>query len=133
MNIFFADTFYFVALLNQKDQYHGKATRFRRGLTARLVTAELILIEVADRLARGKARLLVPSLFQDLRDANDCEVVAFSDVLFKEAMDLYGRHRDKDWTLTDCASFVVMRARQIDEALTGDHHFEQAGFIALLK
>jgi hypothetical protein len=40
---------------------------------------------------------------------------------------------DKDWSLTDCISFVVMEDENIKEALTADHHFEQAGFVALLK
>jgi predicted nucleic acid-binding protein len=40
---------------------------------------------------------------------------------------------DKDWSLTDCISFVVMNAESISEALTGDEHFEQAGFVALLR
>ncbi len=43
------------------------------------------------------------------------------------------QHTDKDWTLTDCISFVIMRERNVAEALTGDHHFEQAGFVAMLK
>jgi predicted nucleic acid-binding protein len=45
----------------------------------------------------------------------------------------YHRHNDKKWSLTDCTSFVVMREMGITEALTGDTHFEQAGFVALLK
>jgi uncharacterized protein len=40
--------------------------------------------------------------------------------------------RDKEWSLTDCISFVVMKERGLTEALTADHHFEQAGFKALL-
>ena len=46
---------------------------------------------------------------------------------------LYAERPDKDWSLTDCISFVVMRTMDITEALTGDRHFEQAGFTALLK
>ena len=46
---------------------------------------------------------------------------------------LYAERPDKDWSLTDCISFVVMRKMDITEALTGDRHFEQAGFTALLK
>jgi predicted nucleic acid-binding protein len=46
---------------------------------------------------------------------------------------LYDSRPDKQWSLTDCISFVVMQDRGIVEALTGDHHFEQAGFTALLK
>lgn len=38
------------------------------------------------------------------------------------------RHRDKDWQMTDCLSFAAMRQQHLREALTGDHHFEQAGF-----
>jgi uncharacterized protein len=46
---------------------------------------------------------------------------------------LYERRPDKSWSLTDCISFVVMQRDGISEALTGDHHFEQAGFVRLLK
>jgi predicted nucleic acid-binding protein len=46
--------------------------------------------------------------------------------------DLYRNRADKNWSLTDCISFVVMKRKGITEALTGDHHFEQAGFKALL-
>jgi predicted nucleic acid-binding protein len=46
---------------------------------------------------------------------------------------LYRGRPDKEWSLTDCISFVVMGERSLTEALTSDHHFEQAGFTALLK
>jgi hypothetical protein len=59
--------------------------------------------------------------------------VPASSGLFAQALDLYHQHRDKEWTLTDCTSFLVMRERDITGVLTGDHHFEQAGFTALLK
>lgn len=52
---------------------------------------------------------------------------------FDAGVELYRARPDKDWSLTDCISFVVMRERGITEALTGDRHFEQAGFKALLK
>ena len=50
----------------------------------------------------------------------------------KRALDQYERRPDKDWSLTDCLSFLLMEERGITEALTADHHFEQAGFRALL-
>ena len=53
--------------------------------------------------------------------------------LFDAGVELYVRRPDKAWSLTDCISFVVMREHGMNEALTGDRHFEQAGFIALLK
>jgi predicted nucleic acid-binding protein len=56
-----------------------------------------------------------------------------SSALLDQALELYHERDDKQWTLTDCTSFIIMRERSITEALTGDHHFEQAGFTALLK
>jgi predicted nucleic acid-binding protein len=53
--------------------------------------------------------------------------------LFERAIEFYGRRADKAWSLTDCVSFVVMADLGITDALTGDHHFEQASFRALLK
>ena len=52
---------------------------------------------------------------------------------FDRALELYRQRSDKDWTLTDCGSFVVMRERRLTAALTADRHFEQAGFTALLE
>jgi predicted nucleic acid-binding protein len=54
-------------------------------------------------------------------------------MLFDQGFELYARRLDKDWSLTDCISFVVMREHGLTHALTGDHHFEQAGFRILLK
>lgn len=44
-----------------------------------------------------------------------------------------GSRSDKDWSLTDCISFMIMTENAMKEALTGDRHFEQAGFVALLR
>ena len=67
------------------------------------------------------------------RDQHHERVLQFSRELLDRALDLYHQHADKGWTLTDCVSFVIMRERNVTEALTGDKHFEQAGFTALLK
>ncbi len=60
-------------------------------------------------------------------------IVRASDELFKAGVAFYAMRPNKDWSLTDCISFHVMRDRGIREALTGDHHFEQAGFKTLLR
>ena len=61
------------------------------------------------------------------------ELIVASDGLFRKGMELYNSRSDKDWSLTDCLSFVVMQEHGLNEALTADHHFEQAGFKALLS
>jgi predicted nucleic acid-binding protein len=68
-----------------------------------------------------------------LRQAPACEVVPTSREVVDRALELYHQHGDKEWTLTDCVSFVTMRERGMTDALTQDHHFEQAGFRALFK
>ena len=60
-------------------------------------------------------------------------IVPADETLVREGFALYRQRPDKDWSLTDCISFVVMQREHITEALTADHHFEQAGFVALLK
>lgn len=61
------------------------------------------------------------------------EVIPHSGELNAGALRLYADRSDKDWSLTDCLSFVVMRRRNVQEALTADHHFEQAGFRPVLS
>ncbi|MCP4699009.1 MAG: type II toxin-antitoxin system VapC family toxin [Gammaproteobacteria bacterium] len=60
-------------------------------------------------------------------------VVSVDTVLFHKALTLYRERGDKDWGLTDCISFVVMREQELTEAMTTDRHFVQAGFRALMR
>lgn len=68
-----------------------------------------------------------------LRGNVNTPVLPTSAELFDAGLALYPARPDKEWSLTDCTSFVVMQREGITEALTDDHHFEQAGFVALLK
>lgn len=60
-------------------------------------------------------------------------IVPASRQLVEDGIHLYRHRRDKNWSLTDCISFTVMEDEEIHDALTGDRHFEQAGFRILLK
>ena len=133
MNTVFADAFYFVARLNRHDQHHERVLKFSRGFRARLLTSDWVLMEVADALAASECRGRVREFILHLRGAAACEIVPASREVLDRALDLYHQHADKQWTLTDCVSFVIMRERNLTDALTGDRHFEQAGFAALLK
>lgn len=129
----FADTFYFIALLSPDDAAHQRAVEYSR-LIEKSVTTEWVLLELADGLANTDNR----HLFQETRDAlltdpSPAEVIPLDMTLHQRAIDLYTRRADKDWSLTDCVSFLVMQDRGLTEALTADRHFEQAGFVALLK
>ena len=56
-----------------------------------------------------------------------------SQELFDRGVALYGERADKEWSVTDCISFLVMHDFRVTEALTTDHHYAQAGFVVLLK
>jgi hypothetical protein len=70
---------------------------------------------------------------ETLRESHDVLIVAPTLELFERGVEMFRQRPDKEWSLTDCISFVVMRDENIVDALTGDRHFEQAGFRALLK
>jgi len=133
MSLVFADAFYFVARLNRRDQHHQRVVDFSRNFRARVLTTDWVLMEVADALAKSECRPRVRDFVLHLRQSPACEIVPASRDLFDRGAQLYHEHADKEWTLTDCVSFVIMRDRGLTDALTQDRHFEQAGFAALLK
>jgi predicted nucleic acid-binding protein len=129
----FADSFYFIALLQERDAAHERALRFARLNRHVVVTTRWALAEVADALSSPAWRAEAGALVESLQTRMGFVVLAGSDALFTRGLQLYRRRVDKEWSLTDCISFVVMSDQGISEALTGDHHFEQAGVSALLK
>lgn len=132
MNVLFADTFYYLALLNEDDAAHARAVAFSRACGGDTVTTAWVLTELADALAAPELRAAFLALLEQLQSNPHVSIVPASPELFGRGIDLYARRPDKQWSLTDCISFVVMEERGLTDALTGDHHFEQAGFRALL-
>jgi predicted nucleic acid-binding protein len=132
MKTVFADTYYFLALLNPRDEGHAKALAATASLNGLLLTTEYILVEIADALARPADRFRFLSLLATLQAAESTEVVPASSELLAKGIDLFRNRPDKDWPLTDCLTFVVMAERGVVEALTADEHFRQAGFIPAL-
>jgi predicted nucleic acid-binding protein len=133
MTTVFADSFYFFALANPNDLAHQRAVSFLRSFTGKLVTTGWVLTQLGDGWAKPTQRTFLVPLLSKLHANPNARIEPFSDHLFQEGVDLYNQRGDKEWSLTDCISFVVMHKEAISDALTGDHHFEQAGFLALLK
>ena len=133
MNTVFADAFYFVGLVNRADQHHTRIVAAARQLRDEVLTTEWILAEFADALAESSSRRLVPQFIRALEQDPKVRIFRADTDLFHRGLRLYEERPDKEWSLTDCLSFVVMEQENIREALTGDQHFEQAGFTALLK
>jgi uncharacterized protein len=132
MTPLFADTHYFLAIINPDDAYHHDAATFAGANDAPLVTTAWVLTEVADALAATTHRRLAWLLYQDLRQDESNIIVPATQRLFERGLRFYEARPDKSWSLTDCISFLVMRDHGIQEVLTGDRHFAQAGFTPLL-
>jgi predicted nucleic acid-binding protein len=128
----FADAFYYIALLNPADQFHSVAVEATRSLTQRLSTTIWVLMEVADALSAPAVRQRTHHFLERIAVDPNTTVIGDSNPWFARGLKLFGERPDKSWSLTDCISFEVMKARCIADALTGDHHFIQAGFRALL-
>jgi len=129
----FADTSYYMALFNQDEIAHERALEFSRQTALPVVLTDFILLELANALSRRESRRKFVELLSYLRSNPVCRIVPVSKPLFEAGLLLYAQRQDKDWSLTDCISFVVMKRLRLTEALTADRHFEQAGFKVLLK
>jgi uncharacterized protein len=133
MKAVFADTFYYLALVSERDAAHDRAVEVSRALRAATVTTAWVLTKVAAALAVPPQRAVFLTLLASLRQNPRVTLIPPTEELFARGLDLYTRRPDKEWSLTDCISFVVMQEAGLTEALTGDRHFEQAGFVALLR
>ena len=133
MKAVFADTAFFLALINSRDQHHARASELNATLESPLLTTAWVLLEFANALSASRSRVRFEPVLIRLRAEPNVEIVAPDADLFERGCQLYISRTDKEWSLTDCISFVVMTERVLSDALTADHHFEQAGFHALLK
>jgi len=129
----FADTSYLLALLNPDDELHDSGTALSAALNEVVVTTMWVLTELGDALHHGRNRETFARFLDALDGHEDFEVVPASPELFQRGVELFRARPDKEWSLTDCISFVVKDEKGLSEALTGDRHFEQAGFKPLLK
>lgn len=132
----FVDTSAWIALINPVDTLAIQAKQIMARLSQQkniLVTTEFVLLEVADALCKSNLRQKTYAYINGIRQIPDIqEIISFDQSLLDEGWNLYHQYSDKDWGLTDCISFVVMRREGITQAFTSDKHFEQAGFVKLM-
>lgn len=126
----FLDTSFAVALHSARDQNHAVARRLWEDLpaTTELVTTSFVVEETATFFNTRGFHDLAVRIGKDLLDSPVVRLVYVDEGLFLEAWDYFVRHEDKEYSLTDCVSFVLMGRLGLRSALTFDHHFSQAGF-----
>jgi predicted nucleic acid-binding protein len=132
MTAVFADTAFYVAAASPRDELHQGAVRFLAGYRGHTVTTEFVLAEVANFFTATAQRQAFADLVRGLRSSRRTQIVGASSDLFERGLKLFESRPDKQWSLIDCTSFVVMGDRGLTDALASDRHFTQAGFRALL-
>ena len=130
MNVVFADAGYFIANLDSRDPLHERARTVAAGLGLfSTVTTQMVIAEVRNYVSRGGdyLRSLAVQMIRNLQARPDVEIIPQTDAQFRAAVLRYAARPDQTWSLTDCASFLVMEERNITEALAYDRDLRAGG------
>ncbi len=135
MRRIFADSFYWVALINPRDQWRNRALEASRKLAGvSIFTTDEILTEVLNYFSESGI-FLRQTAVKNVRAIllnQSVEIVSCSHERILEAIDFYESRLDKGYSLTDCVSMLTMENLDVWEILTHDSHFEQENFTILL-
>ena len=132
----YLDAAYLIALGVPADEHHARAMELSAAIQAqraRVVTSRAVLLEVGSALSKGRHRAAAVRLLEAIQNARTVTIVPLTEEQARAGYSLFRDRLDKEWSWTDCISFLVMQERGIRQALTTDEHFEQAGFTALLR
>ena len=133
----FVDTWAWVALANEGDQWHETAEFLNRELILAeyiYITTNFILDECYTLIQARLNKQAAIKFGEEIRLSIETGIVKLahiSEEIEDEAWNLFKSHKDKNYSFTDCTSFVIMQRYRINEAFTGDIHFSQFGFTKL--
>lgn len=132
---FFVDSSFIYALLNHRDGFHNQAIEITGKLqdNDQFVLTDAIIFESCSLLSALRAREAIIDFLNDIAVSDQYLIIHTDTEMFYRAYDLFSTYKDKEWSLVDCLSFLVMQEQEIQYALTADHHFEQIGFVAALR
>ncbi len=132
----FVDSFAWIAAINKSDNYHKKSLKLFEELLKKQIkifTTNYIIVETINSLSKTEFRKTVIEFVSKLEKSPSVQIVEITKEIFNNAWTLYQQRMDKDWGITDCTSFEVMKMFSISKAFTNDKHFEQAGYELLIK
>jgi uncharacterized protein len=136
MKAVFADTFYWIALIDSNDGAHRQALALTTRLSdTPIVTTDEVLTECLTFFATVSAQLRRKAVIaaREILDDPGVQVRPQTRASFLSGMELYEARPDKGYSLIDCISMQTMRRERISDVLTNDRHFEQEGFRALFR
>jgi uncharacterized protein len=134
MKSVFIDTSFVIAMFTPEDKHHKQAVEIARDLFdyQKIWITDAVLYEIGNSFVKSNKKI-VAEFIQDCYNTDQIEVVKTDELLLLRALERYATYLDKDWSLTDCISFEVMKEYGIDKAYSSDHHFGQAGFQYMLR
>ncbi len=138
MNEIFADTSGWANYFVRTEPFHQTAKQLMqqwyrdrtRVITTNYVLSELIALFISPLKIPRQQQI---QAIETIKAVEWIEIIHIDPKLDDQAWQFLKERDDKMWSLVDCSSFVVMKERQISQGLTTDHHFEQAGFVRILK
>ncbi len=132
----FVDSFAWIAVINKSDNYHRISLKTLEEFLNKhvnLITTNYAIVETINALSKVEFRKAVVEFINKLERSPSVEIVKITDEIYNNAWALYQQRMDKNWGITDCTSFEVMRMFNIRKAFTNDKHFEQAGYSVVVK
>jgi predicted nucleic acid-binding protein len=102
----FADTSYYLALVNRKDPRHSLAVELAENLLSRVFVTEYVLVELGSALSHGSDRQVYLNLLEDLQSNDSITIIPASESLFRQGVALFANRPDKNWSLVDCTSII---------------------------
>ncbi len=136
--IIFVDTAGWGNLFDCAEPFHSQTVKIYRDARQngyKIITSNYIISEL---IALFDSPLHIPrpkliSIISSIKESSYVNIININEKIDQEAWTLLKERPDKKWSLVDCSSFIIMNYYNISLALTSDHHFEQAGFVRLLK
>lgn len=131
MTPIFIDTSAFVALLDRRDKNHTLAAALSTRISKEKVksfTTDYVLDETFTTILKHAGYQAVAG-FDDLLQQSNWYIARISDMYFDQARKVFLTfNKDKEWSFTDCTSYIVMKELKITSVFTFDEHFQQMGF-----
>ena len=133
----FVDTSGFKAFYDQRDEYHARAREFmslvavKKLVTRGFLTSDYVLDETLTLLRFGLGHSGAEVFARAMMESNAFRTVYVGEEGFSQSLELFLRSKDKEWSFTDCSSFVLMKQYGLQSAFTFDQHFRQAGYTIL--
>ncbi|WP_319578489.1 PIN domain-containing protein [uncultured Methanospirillum sp.] len=134
MRSVFIDTSFVIAIFTPEDKHHKQALEIAHELFdyTEIWITDAIIYEIGNSFSKT-GKQIIAEFIRDCYTTEQMHVVKTDEPLLMKALTHYSDYLDKDWSLTDCLSFEVMKEKNIAIAYSSDHHFEQAGFQYVLR